>query len=238
MKYLMKNILITEGTNSRGVYRWLQADLFNDDDIFDNPAQLPRYYNMTPQVIDLFMPAAEKDADLSDDNVSVYKVNESSMKEAIQNGKHANGSIIPGDVLHIDRIFPLEMPLTGVWGRINRRDIVNDKGVVTAKKGEFRKGENGEITPITSITLYLKKNKENNWVDNPQQILARVLERGYRRLTDEYKDAAATPGVATEAPTTAAPKYTAEQIAGMKALGITIPEGAEQYHCTTQVTYP
>lgn len=222
----MKNILITEGINSRGIYRWLQADLFNDDDIFDNPAQLPRYYNMTPQVIDLFMPAAEKDADQSTPDTTVYKVNEASMMQAIANGKHANGAIVPGDVMHIDRVFPLEMPLTGIWGRINRRDITNDKGELIAKKGEFRKGANGEITPFTSLTLYLKKNKEGNWVDNPQQILARVLERGYRRLSDEF-DAAAKPAAGAAAPQAAAPQYTKEQIEGMKALGIPLPAGVE-----------
>jgi len=229
MKYLMQDILITEGKNSRGVYRWLQADLFNDDDIFDNPAQLPRYYNMTPQVIDLFMPACEKDAEASTADTVVYKVNEATVLEAIKNGKYENGVIVRGDILHIDRVFPLEMALTGIWGRINRRDITNDRGDIIAKKGEFRKGENGEVTPVTAITLYLKKNKEGNWVDNPQQVLGRVLERGYRRLTDEYKDAGAAPATApatTEAPA-AAPKYTAEQIAGMKALGLPIPEGYE-----------
>lgn len=228
MKYLMQNILIMEGTNSRGQYHWMQADLFNDDDIFDNPAQLPRYYNMTPQVIDLFMPAAEKDADASDANITVYKVNEATIVEAIKNGKYDNGTIVRGDILHIDRIFPLEMPLTGIWGRINRRNITNDKGDIIAKKGEFRKGENGEITPVTAITLYLKKNKENNWVDNPQQILGRVLERGYRRLSDEFNDAGAKPAVAAKVEMSAAPKYTAEQIAGMKALGLPLPEGYEE----------
>lgn len=224
----MQNILIMEGTNSRGQYRWLQADLFNDDDIFDNPAQLPRYYNMTPQVIDLFMPAAENDADASDANITVYKVNEATVVEAIKNGKYDNGTIVRGDILHIDRIFPLEMPLTGIWGRINRRDITNDKGDIIAKKGAFRTGENGEVTPVTAITLYLKKNKENNWVDNPQQILGRVLERGYRRLSDEFNDAGAKPAVAAKVETSAAPKYTAEQIAGMKALGLPLPEGYEE----------
>lgn len=223
----MQNILINEGTNSRGAYRWMQADLFNDDDIFDNPAQLPRYFNMTPQVIDLFMPAAEKDAEASDANITVYKVNEATVIEAIKNGKYEDGTIVRGDILHIERIFPLEMPLTGVWGRVNRRDIVDDKGTVIAKKGEFRKGENGEVTPVTAITLYLKQNKEKNWVDNPQQILARVLERGYRRLTDEYVDASAKPNAATTPPAASAPKFTAEQIAGMKALGIDLPEGVE-----------
>lgn len=227
MKYLMQNILIMEGKNSRGEYRWMQADLFNDDDIFDNPAQLPRYFNMTPQVIDLFMPATEKDAELSTDDITVYKVNEATVVEAIANKKYDDGTIVRGDILHIDRIFPLEMPLTGIWGRINRRNIINDKNEIVAKKGEFRKGENGEITPVTAITLYLKKNKEGNWVDNPQQILARVLERGYRRLTDEYNDASAAPSAAEAKIEAAAPKYTAEQIAGMKALGIPLPEGAE-----------
>lgn len=227
MKYLMQNILIMEGTNSRGQYRWMQADLFNDDDIFDNPAQLPRYYNMTPQVIDLFMPAAEKDAEASDEKITVYKVNEATVVEAIKNGKYDNDVIVRGDILHIDRIFPLEMPLTGIWGRINRRTITNEKGDIIAKQGEFRRGENGEITPVTAITLYLKKNKEGNWVDNPQQILGRVLERGYRRLTDEFNDAAAKPEVAPKTETSAAPQYTPEQIEGMKKLGLPLPPGVE-----------
>jgi len=222
----MQNILIMEGTNSRGKYRWMQADLFNDDDIFDNPAQLPRYFNMTPQVIDMFMPAAEKDADASDDNITVYKVNEATVVEAIKNGKYDNDVIVRGDILHIDRVFPLEMALTGVWGRINRRNITNDKGENVAKKGEFRKGENGEVIPVTAITLYLKKNKEGNWVDDPKIILGRVLERGYRRLTDEYNDAANP--VASQAPEAkTAPTYTDEQIEGMKKLGIPLPPGAE-----------
>lgn len=227
MKYLMQNILIMEGTNSRGKYRWMQADLFNDDDIFDNPAQLPRYFNMTPQVIDLFMPAAEKDAEASDEKITVYKVNEATVEEAIKNKKYADADVVVrGDILHIDRVFPLEMALTGVWGRINRRNITNDKGELIAKKGEFRKGENNEVIPVTAITLYLKKNKEDNWVDDPKIILGRVLERGYRRLTDEYNDAAAP--VASQAPEAkTAPTYTAEQIEGMKKLGIPLPAGAE-----------
>lgn len=224
----MQNILIHEGTNSRGTYRWLQADLFNDDDIFDNPVQLPRYFNMTPQVINLFMPAAEKDNDASDTNITIYKVNEATVNEAIKAGKYNDGTLVHGDILHIDRIFPLEMPLSGIWGRINRQTITNDKGDIIAKKGEFRRGENGEVTPVTSITLYLKKNKEGNWVDNPQQILGRVLERSYRRLTNEYNDASVAPAVPTPtAAAPAAPKYTPEQIEGMKKLGLPLPEGYE-----------
>lgn len=227
MKYLMQNILIMEGTNSRGTYRWMQADLFNDDDIFDNPAQLPRYFNMTPRVIDLYMPAAEKDADASDEKITVYKVNEATVEEAIKNKKYADTDVvIRGDILHIDRVFPLEMALTGVWGRINRRNITNDKGEITAKKGEFRKGENGEVIPVTAITLYLKKNKEDNWVDDPKIILGRVLERGYRRLTDEYNDAA-NPVAPQTSEAKTAPIYTQEQIEGMKKLGIPLPPGAE-----------
>lgn len=223
MKYLLQNIQITEGKNSRGIYRWLQADLFNDEDVFDNPAQLPRYYNMTPQVIDLFMPAAEKDTELSTSEITVYKINEATVHEAVANKQYDANHPIPGDILHVDRVFPIEMPLSGIWGRINRRDITDSTGNIIAKKGEFRKGQNGEVTPVTSITLYIKKNRDNDWVDRPDQVLARVLERGYRRLTDEYKDASAAPGGAEAAPTAAAPELTPEQIAGLKSLGIPVP---------------
>lgn len=200
MKYLLKQITIYESTNQRGAYSWLQARLFNDIDVFGNPAQLPRYYNMTEEVVALYKPYGTLNQARSAGEVKVYNVDETKLQEAI-----AKGAI--GDILHIDQIHSVVVPLPGWYARIHKTDIINN-GNLVAKKGDFVRNDAGEVIPVDSLELYLKKYFDPNekdeakawkWVEAPERAMRNVLARNYKQY--------AAPKAAAAAPDTApAPK--------------------------------
>lgn len=214
MKYLLKNITIFEGKNSRGAYSWLQAELFNDADVFANPAQLPRYYNMTQQVVDIYKPYTERDNQRSNNELTVLVVNETSFKEAIAKGE------IP-DYGHIDQIFSVTVPLTAMYARIYKTDRYDANNNLIGKAGDFIRNANGEVVPQNSLTIYIKKGFDPNtnewtWVEAPEQAARRILARNYKLY--ESAPSATTPAQAPSAPDAAQQEQSVEdQIAEQKA---------------------
>ena len=206
MKYLLKQITIYESTNQRGAYSWLQARLFNDIDVFGNPAQLPRYYNMTEEVVALYKPYSTLDQARSAGEVKVYNVDEERLQEAI-----TKGTI--GDILHIDQIHSVVVPLPGWYARIHKTDIIRDNSLV-AKKGDFVRNDAGEVIPVNSLELYLKKYFDPNepdatkawkWVEAPERAMRNVLARNYKQYVAPTAAAAApdnTPTPQDPAPST------------------------------------
>lgn len=212
MKYKLQNIRITKGNNSRGEYAWLQADLFNDADPFANPARLPRYYNMTDAVIAMYDKYTEQ---VTENGETFNKVNEASLVEAIKNGETP-------DILHIDHIFAVEYPLPEYYARVYRTDRI-ENGILIGKAGDFITGKNGEVIPTNTLTLYLKKGYDpdsNEWVfvERPEQVARRVLERNYKRYELKTQQAEATaPAMSPEPPTTAPAETKEQEIARLKA---------------------
>lgn len=221
MKYLLKNITILSGTQSNGTkYNWLQADLFNDEDIFGNPARLPRYYCMTDVVIDMYQKYAVDDTT----RPGIKVVNEASVKEAI-----AKGEI--GDILHINQIHAITMPLPAEYARIYRTQVKDaTTGAVLHDKGDYILAEGQtEPVPVSSITLHIKKyfdseTNEYSWVEDPHSVLRRVLERNYKPYT--------RPGSVAQVQVPSAPESTGvemsqeEQIKALREQLATLGAGA------------
>ena len=223
MKYLLKEIQIFEGSNQRGPYSWLQARLFNDVDVFGNPAQLPRYYNMTEQVVALYKPYAVQDTVRSTQELKVYTVNETNMFNDIKEGK------IP-DYLHIDQIFAVVVPTPGWYARIYKTPVIQNNQQIAAA-GEFVKNANGEVTPVNSLVLYLKKYLDPNemdqtkawkWVEEPERAMRTVLSRNYKKYDAPVGiEAGAAPAAPTAGPSTSPEDEIAKAKAVLEAAGVT-----------------
>jgi len=225
MKYLLKNIRISGGTvQTPGQYQgqkyqWLQAELFNDEDVFANPSRLPRFYNMTDQVINMYKPYAKQDPNeiVAEGQEPTLIVDEKALSEAIAKGDCP-------DILHVSQIHRYNYPLSAPYARVYRRDVKDAKsGAILFKAGDFVRGQQGEIVPVTELPLYLKKGRDNetnewDWVEDPSIVARRLLERNYKRYITtapaapaaEQTAPAATPD-ATQAEIEAAKKLLAEQ---------------------------
>lgn len=209
MKYQLKNIRLSSGTvQTQGIhfgekYQWLSAELYNDEDIFANPARLPRFYCMTDAVIELYKPYAKPDT-TPGAIAGTLLVDEALLKQAITDGK------TPGDLLHISQVHTYIYDLDTTYARVYRADVLDPQTrTVVHKKNDFIKGSNNEVVPVTQLMLYLKKRydaeaaavdpqKAWQWVENPAEVARRVIERSYRRY--ETSATQATPGASTEQP--------------------------------------
>lgn len=209
MRYLLKEITIYESTNQRGAYSWLQARLFNDIDVFGNPAQLPRYYNMTAEVVEMYKPYAVLDSTRSTQEIKVYNVDHKKLAQEI-----AENKIV--DILHIDQIYSVVVPLPGWYARIHKTPLIRDNQLI-ANQGDFVKNEAGEVTPVNSLVLYLKKFQDPNetdptkawkWVEEPERAMRNVLSRNYKQY--ELKQPVQAPTEAPAAPTDSAPTTSPE----------------------------
>lgn len=223
MKYLLKNIRISGGTvQTPGQYQgqkyqWLQAELFNDEDIFANPSRLPRFYNMTDQVINMYKPYAKQDPKetVAEGQEPTLIVDEKALSEAIAKGECP-------DILHVNQVHRYNYPLDAPYARVYRRDVKDAKtGATLHKAGEFITGQQGEIVPVTELPLYLKKGRDNetnewNWVEEPSIVARRLLERSYKRYVVKQPTATA-PAAETTAPE-AAPDATQAEIEAAKKL--------------------
>ena len=175
MKYLLKNIVITKGTNSRGTYKWMRCDLYNDIDKMANPARLPQYFIFNEDVIEDYEKYAVPDAS----RPGSFTVDAKKMLEDIKNGT------LEGDPLHITQIHCVVMPLPQLYARVYRTDVKNATGQTEHKAGEFVKSQMGEIIPVDKIAIYGKKYfdpevNEYKWVEEPVTTLRNILSRSYK----------------------------------------------------------
>lgn len=221
-KYLLKNVQILEGTNSRGKYHWLVGQLFNDTNIRMN-GERRMYYSVSEDECKLYLDAGvcEVNKELSTDKITVYNVNDASLKEAIApGGKLADF----GDIRHLNAV-KVTWPLNGVWGQIYRQDVYDDNHNLIHSKGDLRITETGQVMEFRELSFYLatdidEDTKERIYSQDAQAVANRILERGYIKL--EEKAPATQPSVAQpqtpEAPQ--APQTQAEieaQIAALKS---------------------
>lgn len=222
MKYLLKDITIFQGTNSRGDYYWLRATLFNDRNPFMN-GDRKVYYDTSNDLCLLYINAGvcTKNAQLSDKNTQAWDVNDESLiKELEPGGKLAKY----GDLRHVNAT-KVTWPLNGVWGRINRQDRV-ENGELKARKGEFQRTETGQIMEYRELSFYLSIDADDDtgermYGQDPQQVANRILERGYKKR-DEATVTAAQGQSTEQAPaapqaTQATPEELQAQIAALQA---------------------
>lgn len=204
MRYLLKNVTIYERTNKVGDYRWLFANLFDDEDVYSNPDPLPVYYNTSEDVVKLWMPYAVLDRTRTTAEQKVYTIDDAKLKEAITKGETF-------DLTHIDHIFSVKVPLPGYYARVHKSDRISN-GQLVAKKGEFIKSDQGEVVPVNTITLYIKKRRDKEiedpaqqwvWVREPEDVMRDVLSRGYKQYNPPTPgvEAQAAPEAPAEAPT-------------------------------------
>ena len=185
MKYLLKNIQIFEAENSRGKYHWLQGQLFNDKNIRMN-GERRMYYSTSEDECALYLDAGvcTKNADASDTKVTVYDVNDASLKEAIAKGGKLEDY---GDVRHINAV-KVTWPLNGVYGQIYRQDVI-ENGALIHKKGDLRTSETGQVMEFRELSFYLATDidddtNERIYSQDPQRVAQRVIERGYVKLEE------------------------------------------------------
>lgn len=166
MKYKLTDIIVHKGTFERGLragqpYYWAQASLFNDEDPLGNPAQLPAFF--------LFGKVAEqlskygKIVTLNEEKVIL--VDDGLLKKAVKDEEIPNYRTI-------SNVFPTKVQLTGQWIRVDSMG----KPVV---------GKSGAVVPFEHLVVYAKKVRdadtgELTWVEDPQSIANRILERTAR----------------------------------------------------------
>jgi len=184
MNYILQNIYIYKGHNSRGDYYWAQGNLWYEEDPFDNPAQLPIYPILTPQIVDAYRKVATPDPTANPQYPRAI-VDIAKLKEAFKNRKFEDGTPLEFDPLHVRNVFPHVVKLTGIWGRIATRKTevpMLDGSPKTVEVGQFIPGKNGTVTPITELRVYIKNNADGNPVDEPSTVVNRLLERRYKPL--------------------------------------------------------
>lgn len=219
MQYKLTQIRILSGTTKRPgsqfdgqKYEWIQARLYNDLQPSKNRNPLPRYYIFDQTTIDMYKECATQDPNAPE----TLLVNENDLKEKYP------------QLTHVGLVFKYAFPLTAPYMRIYNRDIINaTTGQKTHSKGEPVVNEQGEITPVTVLTLYLEKMADPDlpnqsvedmaWVEEPHDAARRVLERNYK-LYENPKPAAniAPTPAAPEAPETPA-QSPEEEAAALRA---------------------
>lgn len=187
MKYLLKDVQIMEGKNSRGVYHWLSGQLFNDKNIRMN-GERRMYYSTSEDECKLYLDAGvcEKNAELSTETVTVYNVNDASLKEAMKPGGKLEDY---GDIRHINAV-KVTWPLSGVWGQIYRNDVFDDNKNLIHTKGSLRTTETGQVMEFRELSFYLatdidEDTSERIYSQDVQKVANRVLERGYIKLEEK-----------------------------------------------------
>lgn len=177
MQYLLKDIRIYEGTNSRGTFHWMSATLFNDKNIRMNNERRT-YYSTSEDECSLYLPYAEKDKD------GVYVVNSNDVAEAMKPG---GALALYGDILHAN-VVKVTWPLSKPYGRVYGANVIDEKSKeVKARKGDWVKSESGQIMEYRELSFYLATDidpdtNERIYSDDPQRVANRIIERYYRPL--------------------------------------------------------
>lgn len=215
MKYLLKDVVIFKGHNSRGDYYWLQGLLFNDKNVRMN-GERKMYYSTSNEECKLYIDAGvcEPNTELSTTDVKAYNVNDVSLKKELEEGGKLAGY---GDLRHINAA-KVTWPLNGVWGRINRETRIDQKtGQTLAVKGEWQLTETGQIMEYRELSFYLaidtdEDTGERIYGQDPQAVANRILERGYKKIDANTIAQQAQAPQAPQAPQAEAQAQTPEEL--------------------------
>lgn len=202
MRYLMTNVRIYKGTNSRGDYHWMTVNLFNDRQPQANPNRLPGKARLNPIVVDAFL--ACKDA----------------LTQNANGWMDVDMSKVPDEGLtahHLELVRPETVVLDGFYQEVYSRDYTDSKGVIHPK-GSVRTGSNGlPLPPVNTMVVYVEYFMDNDFgkveyipVETKEQLANFMLQTRYVKLQQETS---AAPGEEFE------PEQSAEDIeAKRKAL--------------------
>lgn len=222
MNYVLQDLYIYKGQNSRGNYYWAQGSLFYEEDPYDNPSQLPIYPILNSVIVDQLKKVAKVDP-TADASRPRMVVDIAALQQAIDTKKFPDGTECRFDLLHVKNVFPHTIKLNGIWARVATRATeisMLDGTKKTIPTGAFIPGKNGSITPTTELRVYIKHNADGNPVEEPSAVVNRILERRYKPLTDI--STATLPSAApaeTTMPAEATAEVAAQQAAEANALG-------------------
>lgn len=199
MQYLLKEITIYEGTNSRGKYHWMSATLFNDKNVRMN-SERKVYYSTSEDECSLYLPYAKEDPQ----NKGSFIVNMADLRAAL---KDPNSPIYPygEQTILYANVVKVKWPLSKPFGRIYRNNVVDPQTkAITHTKGEFIKSETGQIMEYRELSFYLAMDIDPDdnttmYSDDPQRVANRILERYYKPLSAEQSHTP-TANPAPEAP--------------------------------------
>ena len=178
MRYLMTNVRIFKGTNSRGDYHYMSCRLFNDKNPKANPTRLPTHYIMVPEIVDAFLAVT---AALSTNTGGWQDVD---MSKVPDEGYTTH---------HLDDVNREVCTLDGWYQAIYTRDYTDANGVFHAKN-TLRLGRNGKpLPPINALRVTVQYFEDETFengmkvarwmpVETKEQIAQGILERGYLKV--------------------------------------------------------
>lgn len=219
MKYLLKDIVIFEGTFERGQrkgqkYRWLRAALYNETNFRANPRQLPLYFAFQDDEVNMYMPYAKPNPQ----RPGQYTVNSVDIEQAMQKAEEERKPM--PDLLHIDNMFRFTMELSEPYVRVYNAQVKDQNtGQVVHEKGDpiIAEGQTKPI-PVKSVSIMLMKvfdneTGEGTWRDDPAQEVRNLLERSYKPYEAQPAAPAAPTATAPEDANAMQPGETPEQYA-------------------------
>lgn len=184
MQYKLNNVLVLKGTNSRGTFGYIQADLVNPDPR-RRSARANRLYMLDNETVEIYEKFSEV---VTDPNIlaryKVGKITEVKMVNPASAKKAFEDKTVDFDPLFVDHVQKAVYDLPELWAPIYTQDTVVNG--VTHHKGEFRVGDNGEVVPVRQLVMHIMQYPDPDtgtweWVDEPSQVAQRILERGYRK---------------------------------------------------------
>lgn len=224
MNYILQDLYIYKGKNSRGDYYWAQGSLFYEEDPYDNPSTLPIYPILNQVIVDQLRKVAKPDPQ-ADPSRPRAIVDIAALQQAINDKKFQDGTECRFDLLHVRNVFPHTIKLNGIWAHVATRPVeitMLDGTKKTIPTGAFIPGKNGSITPVTELRVYIKHNADGNPVEEPTAVVNRILERRYKPLTEIGTMNTNQPSSApaeTTVPTEVAAEQAEQQAAEQAALG-------------------
>ena len=185
MKYLMRNVRIFKGTNSRGDYHWMYVELFNDEDVAANPTRAPHKPILVPAVVEAFLACTN------------------ALTENPQGWIDVDMSKVPDEGLtkhHLNNVNPEVVALDGFYQPVYSRDFTDNNGVMRIK-GSVRIGASGSpVPPVNALKVYVQYyeaetfengQKVKRWipVETKEELAQITLERSYRKIQPAIGDA-------------------------------------------------
>ena len=213
MKYLKRNIRITEGTYQSGKnkgkpYKSMSFNLHIEEDEDDNPDMEPIYVTLSAAKIEPYVKYATADPT----NPNVFTVSEDAIRAAMAL-PDTDPNKEKKDLLHMSRVYNKTFALDEPYARVYRTGPDAGKPITT---------KNGNYVIVRALTVYEKMRVDNEtgdktWVKPPEEKRDEILQLYYKPLRDLLPTVPATGGAtsAGEAPNMAggAATMTPEQLA-------------------------
>lgn len=199
--YMIKNATVFEGTNVRGKYHWVIAELWD----YEHPElnkDVPYAMVITNEEQALkFLKCSTAINDPNDRRFSAtvkgFKFDLTAAITAIKNKKFADGTPccnqsfdvatmefkeVPDNFILKPNVDIIEVPLKGEWCRIARHDAevtLRSGQKLQIKAGRPLVGKNGSITPVTKLYVPMQFGPDGKMIESLEDTTNRILESGY-----------------------------------------------------------